>query len=194
MRRSSRWKSSPGMPSALTSCCSRGVRLRRSQTKLRSDLQLGEDFGFGRARQHLGQLARRIDRLLHQMRIGVERGGRHRGRQHHAVAIDDLGALGRQLADRRPPSPGAARRHRAAATDRPGAGDDAKGQREDEGAQRQAIARHLDRVARDVDADAMVADQRRQRRGADLLAAEQAADHCGASVAVVAFSRSPMLP
>jgi hypothetical protein len=33
-RRSSRWKSSPGMPRRLTSYCWRGVRLRRIHTKL----------------------------------------------------------------------------------------------------------------------------------------------------------------
>ena len=57
-------------------------------------LELLADFIVFEVGQRRHDLARGILRIDHQVRIDEGRHDRHRGREHRAVAVDDVGALG----------------------------------------------------------------------------------------------------
>ena len=90
------------MPRRLTAYSWRGVRWRLIQTKLLPEVELGvespRDRGRAAPATSLRAASRGVEDLL---RIGVERRAVERGRQQHAVAVDDVGARRRRRRDRR---------------------------------------------------------------------------------------------
>ena len=91
--------------------------LARRQVALQPDeAAVGVELGGGRGdvevRQHRVQHLRGLVRILHLARVGIERGGGEAGRQHHAVAVDDVGAVGLDLGLRHHRGLGAVRQQR----------------------------------------------------------------------------------
>ena len=82
------------MPRRLTRKCSRGREAPLDPDEALVGVELLLDLLVLDLRQRRDDLARGIRRIEQQVRIDEGRHHRHRGRQHHAVAVDDVGTLG----------------------------------------------------------------------------------------------------
>ena len=85
----------PGRPSRWISRCCSGVMSRLSQTKPRLEDEPLAQFGGVEIGQDGGEELDRLVDVDHAARLGIERRHAHVGREHFAVAVEDVGTRGR---------------------------------------------------------------------------------------------------